>query len=453
MERVIQYLRSPETRRRQVEDLKALCRIPSVSARGEMEPLVEAVRWVEERLRRIGLTTRLLDGQGGPPVLLAEGRGSAPRTLLFYNHADVQPPEPLDAWVSPPFEPEERDGFLYGRGTADNKGSLLSRVYAVEAFMAVHGRLPVNVKFLVEAEEESGSPHLDAVVQANRELLHCDAAIWENARKDDRGRPTAQLGNKGMVKIELRLRVSKTDFHSGFAPLYPNALWRLTWALSTLKGPDGKITIPGFYDRVLPFTEADAELCRTLPANVEEHKARMGLDRLLPGDDPAAVNRALFYEPTVNIQGIAGGYTGPGVKTVIPSAAMARLDCRLVMDQDPDEIFELVKRHLHDQGFTEIEAEILGRSWPRRTPPDHPFVGLVAETARETYGQDLVLLPTSGGTSPQYVFRFIPGLPVVNLGVSHMDCRQHAPNENIRIQDLYEGTEHIARILGRWAAA
>src|SRR5690606_9589550 len=140
--------------------------------------------------------------------LLAEGQGAAPRTLLFYNHVDVQPPEPLDAWVSPPFEPEERDGRLYGRGTADNKGSLLSRVYAVEAFMAVHGRLPVNVKFLVEAEEESGSPHLDAVVQAHRDLLHCDAAIWENARKDDQGRPTAQLGNKGIVEIELRLRVS-----------------------------------------------------------------------------------------------------------------------------------------------------------------------------------------------------------------------------------------------------
>jgi acetylornithine deacetylase/succinyl-diaminopimelate desuccinylase-like protein len=208
--------------------------------------------------------------------------------------------------------------------------------------------------------------------------------------------------------------------------------------------------VPGFYDRVRPFTPEDAEICRRIPANVPEQKARLGLKGLLPGDDPVAVNRALFYEPTMNIQGITGGYTGPGGKTVNPCYAEARIDCRLVYDQDPYDILERVQRYLADQGFDDIEVGGFGVSWPSRTPVDHPFARLVAAAGRETYGQDVVITPTSGGTSPRYVFRNVPEMPIVSLGVSHMNSNQHAPNENIKVEDYFLGLAHIAGIMDRF---
>lgn len=448
---LLTYFAQAHMRARCLAELGDFCRIPSISARGDDRPMVAAAQWLVRRMEHAGINARFLPVAGGFPIVYGEARGRSSKTILFYNHYDVQPPEPLEEWSSDPFLPTERDGLLYARGVADNKGSLLSRIHAVEALRQLHEGLPVNVKFLVEGEEESGSRHLDAAVQAHHDVLRADAAIWENARRDDLGRPTTSLGNKGICVFELRAKTAKMDTHSGFAPLYPNAAWRLTWALVALKDQGGRVKIPGFYTKVRPLTTEDERICRTVPANVEEQKARLGLKTLLPGDDPVAVNRAYFYEPAMTIQGLSSGYTGPGENAAIPSRAMARLDCRLVLDQDPDEIFALIRTYLKDQDFDDIEVEKIEGYRPMRTPLDHPFVEVVADSCRQVYGQDLVILPTTGGTSPRYVFRHVPDMPILNLGVSYMDCRQHAPNENIRIEDYFLGAAHIAAIQERFS--
>lgn len=445
------YLKRDDVREAYLNELIELLKIPTISANGDQAPLREAVDWLVERMEKAGISTRVIETEGFP-VIYGEAKGRSDRTVLFYNHYDVQPAEPYELWHSDPFDPTIRDGFLFARGVDDNKGALMSRIHAVESLLKTHGELPVNVKFLIEGEEESGSRNLGPVVDANRELLAADACIWENARRDDAGNPTITLGSKGMYSFELHVKVADADSHSGKANIYPNALWRLTWALSTLKGPDDRVLVPGFYDNVAELGEADEQLCRTTPANGAAQAGKLGLSELLPGNDDTAVNQALFYSPSMNIQGISGGYTGPGHKTVNPASAFARLECRLVRNQDPEDIGAKIKAHLEQQGFDDIQVvSTKAGAWPMRTSVDDPFVELVCQAGRDVYGKDVVILPTSPGTGPRFVFRHVPDMPIVAIGVGHADSRAHAPNENISIEDQFLTTQHVANILDRFS--
>lgn len=447
------YLDRQDVRETYLEELIDFLRFPTVSARKDMPIMEHAADWLMKRLEGLGAETRLLDSPG-MPVVYAEIKGDSDRTILFYNHYDVQPPEPLDKWTSDPFDPSIRGGRLFARGSDDNKGALMSRIHAVEAILKERGTLPVTVKFLIEGEEESGSPSLPIVVDRHRDLLQADACIWENARRDDAGNPTMTLGNKGMYSFELRAQTASADSHSGKANLYPNAIWRLVSALASMRSPEGKVLVEGFYESVTPLSASDEEICRNTPANGAAQASKLGLTTLVPGNDDYSVNRALFFTPSLNIQGIEGGYTGPGHKTVNPSTALARLECRLVKGQDPDDVAAMIASHLSRNGYDDIEiVSKKAGAWPCYTPTDHPFVKIVQRAGGEVYDKPMVILPSSPGTGPRFVFKHAPDMPIVALGVGHADSRAHAPDENIAVEDQFFTTKHVARVIELFSAS
>lgn len=384
----------------------------------------------------------------GHPILIATAQGRAPRTLLCYNHYDVQPPEPLELWDSPPFEPTLRDGKLFGRGSRDDKGELVARLWAVEAARAANGgELPCHVTFLIEGEEETGSPHIAQFVREHLNDLHADGAIWEEGWIDQQG-PRINLGVRGLLYVELSLRVMRGDEHSGAAHIFPNAAWRLTHALASLKDAHERVRIAGFYDAVRPPTPLDLDLCDRQKYPVAED---YDLRAFAGGRTGTAITRAVL-EPTCNLAGITTGYQGPGLKTVTPATASAKIDFRLVPDQDPDEILRLLRRHLDAHGFDDIEVKKLGEMWPFRVPGDHPLVTLTAQAAHEAYGLPAQIIPTAGGSSPVYAVAGPLSLPVVTAGVGYWDNRAHAPNEHIRLDDFFNATRQIARIVHGFAA-
>ncbi len=432
-----------------VAEMIRLCRQPSVSAQNL--GLEETARLVARMLEERGFHTETLPTDGAP-VVYGEAPGRADRTLLFYNHYDVQPPEPLELWDSPPFEPTLREGKLYARGVADDKGHIVSRLAALEAVRAVTGHLPCNVKFVIEGEEEIGSIHLPDVVKRERERLSADACIWEAGGVNYHDQLEIYLGMRGICYVDMRVRTAARDAHSGLGgSIFPNAAWRLTWALASLKGPDERVRIPGFYDHVVPPSPRDLEMLDALPSEEEELKETFGLKGFLRGLTGLELKRAAVFEPTCTICGLDAGYQGPGSKTVLPAEARAKVDFRLVPDQDPDDVFRKLRAYLDQQGFDDVEIELLGGEHPARVDPDHPFVRLVAETTEEVYGKPPAIAPIIGGSGPMYPFVAYLGLPIANVGIGYPDSRAHAPNENIRLSDFVRGTRHLARILTRFA--
>lgn len=427
-----------------------LCAQPSISATGE--GIAACAALVADLLQQHGLEVRTIPTPGHP-VVVGHAEGKSSRTLLFYNHYDVQPPEPLEQWTSPPFEPTLRDGALYARGVADDKGELVSRLAAIDAVRQAHGgQLPCGVTLVVEGEEEIGSLHIAQFVKENLELLRSHGAIWEVGGVDPDGRPVTTLGFRGILSVELGVETMGLDAHSGSAHVLPNAAWRLLWALGSLKGPDEHIRIPGFYDTVLPPSEIDRELLAKMPVHESFLRQTYRLQEFVRQARGRELNYAVFM-PTCNIDGLASGYQGPGIKTVIPARASAKVDFRLVPEQDPEDILAKLRRHLEKQGFGDVRVTRLGAMAPSKTPPDAPLVGLTARTAAEVYGVELVIDPLEGGSSPAYAFAGpLGGIPVVLAGVGHAGSRAHAPDENIRLRDFLLGTRHIARILEGFAS-
>jgi len=340
-----------------VEDLAKLVRQPSVAARGE--GIEQCAKIVEAMMKEVGLSTKIIREEGGNPVVYGELESeAAEKTLLFYDHYDVQPPEPLEEWISDPYSCEIRDGKIYGRGVADNKGNTVSRLKAVQAFLETVGSVPVNIKFVVEGEEEIGSPHLAPVIKANKELFSADAGIWEFGGIDRKGHPLVYLGLKGILAVELRTVGANRDVHSANAPLIPNPAWRLVWALNTLKNESDEILIDGFYDNVVPPSAEEMEYVKAIPFEEEEKKRDLGLNEFINKVTGLEAVKALLYEPTCTINGLLTGYTSAGSKTVLPNKAMVKLDFRLVPSQMPDEIFSKVVKHLNRHGFGDIEVTI-----------------------------------------------------------------------------------------------
>jgi acetylornithine deacetylase/succinyl-diaminopimelate desuccinylase-like protein len=432
-----------------VRDTAELCAQPSVSASGE--GIMSCAGLVAELLARHGLAVERFE-TGGNPVIVGRAGGASDRTLLFYNHYDVQPPEPLALWTSPPFSPTVRDGALYARGAKDDKGELAARLWALEAVRAAHGgRLPCEVLFVVEGEEEVGSPHIAEFVRQHRDALRCQGALWEEGGTNAEGQPEMVLGRRGLLAVELAVQTLTADAHSGAAHALPNAAWRLVRALSTLKDAYDHILISGFYDRARPPSPLDLALIETMndpePALREAYGPREFVNGLRGRD----LLRALF-NPTCTIDGLTAGYQGPGLKTVIPARASAKLDFRLVPDQDPDEIFALLQAHLAGQGFDDVSVTRLGAMWPDKASADDPLVQLTRATAEAVYQQPYELRPLAGGSSPVYAFAGpLGGIPVISAGVGYGHNRAHAPDEHVRLVDLLNGSRHIARILDGFA--
>ncbi len=438
-----------------LEELARLCALPSVSAKGEaQEPCAELVA---ELMRARGLEARVLPVPGGPPVAFGEAaadRDDAP-TVLLYNHYDVQPAEPLELWDSPPFTLTLRDGKAFARGAGDDKGHIASRLLALESLRAANGgRYPFHVKFLVEGEEEIGSPHLGAFVEANRDLLKADACIWEFGGVDEQGRPSLYCGMRGIAYFELSVKTIAYDAHSGVGgSLLPNAAWRLVWALSTLKDRNERILIPGHYDTARLASLRDLQLLDALPDNSDSFREQFGLPEggFLGGAQTTGLEykRRAVFEPTLTICGLDSGWQGAGSKTVLPSEARAKMDFRLVPDQDPDTVHRALRAHLDAQGFSDIEIRYLGGQRPARVDPDHPLVRLAAETGQEVYGVPATITPLMGASGPMWWFTGFLGMPVTSPGVDYPGVRAHAPNENIRLEDFMNGTRHLAHLLAR----
>lgn len=433
-----------------VADLARLCSQPSVSAQNL--GIQECAQLVATMLQEKGYQAEVLP-TAGHPVVYGERRGRADKTLLFYVHYDVQPPEPLELWESPPFELTRRGDNLYARGVTDDKGHIVARLAAVEAVQAILGDLPCHVKLVVEGEEELGSPNIGPFIEQHQEMLAADGCIWEFGGVDHEDTPLEYLGMRGICYVELSVETANQDAHSGLAgSIFPNAAWRLVWALNTLKDSQEHILIPGFYENVRPPSERDLALLAALPEEADVIKAMYRLKGFLKGlTGGVELRRAAVFEPTCTICGLNSGYQGAGSKTVLPAQASAKVDFRLVPDQTPEEVLAKLRAHLDAQGFADIAMTYLGGTRPARTAPNHPLVQLAIETARQVYGRPPVLYPLVGGSGPNHPFIHVLGLPVVAAGVGYPGSQVHAPNEHIRLDDFVKGIKHTAHILAQFA--
>jgi acetylornithine deacetylase/succinyl-diaminopimelate desuccinylase-like protein len=430
--------------------LADLVRQPSVSAQDM--GFDKAPGLVKDALDSVGLNAEIVPvPNDGHPSVFGSTQGAGEHTLLFYTHYDVQPAEPLELWDSEPFEPSRRDGRIYGRGTSDDKGNIVARLAAIRAFNEVRGGLPCNLKFFVEGEEEIGSRNLRGLIEARGQEFKADACIWEGGGRNLSGDPFIYLGLKGVLTIGMSVKKLHGDAHSSYAPILPSAPWRLLQAMNSIKDPsDDRCLILGFYDDIREPTEAEDSALSTLPDESIEWKETFGVDSFVGGVGGEDLRRKLLFEPSANINGFESGYNGPGMKTVLPAEAKAKMDFRLVPDMRPEDIFKKLRTHLDRQGFEDIELEYLAGVNPARTAIDSPWVTLVAETAEEIYGRKPVIAPTMAGTGPMYEFADILGMPIATSGVDHPSHKIHAPNENITEEDFLYGAKHAALIMQRF---
>jgi acetylornithine deacetylase/succinyl-diaminopimelate desuccinylase-like protein len=394
---------------------------------------------VESLLSEAGFNTQQLSVEGAPPAVYGELRGRSPFTLLLYNHYDVQPADPLDLWQSPPFEPTVRDDKLYARGVCDNKGEIATRLAAVRALLSVNGELPITLRWIIEGEEEVGSPHFAAIAKQHAELLRAVGCLWEGTGFDIQDRPVLWLGTKGLLYVQLEVQGTGRDAHSGQAPILPSAAWRLVQALASLRGRDGRVRIPGFYETVRSATGAELVALANQPDMDEEWKTAFQVEEFVDGLTGMALRERLAFTPTSNIAGLLSGYTEEGVKTVLPAKAMAKMDFRLVPDQDPEDILAKLRAHLDAEGFEDVKVIQLGGAEPVVTPIHHPFVQRIAAIAAEFAQKPPSTSPIIGGTLPllgalrRYVG--VPGLSAPG-NPSYWASGPHAPNEHIRLKDI-----------------
>ncbi|KPQ08211.1 MAG: putative deacylase [Rhodobacteraceae bacterium HLUCCA12] len=425
-------------------------RQPSISAQNiGMDAAAALAEW---HLRALGMTVERIETPGHPMLLGQLGDDPARPTILFYGHYDVQPPEPLEHWVSPPFEPTIRDGRIYARGVADNKGQHMAQILAIESHLAATGGLPCNVKFLLEGEEEVGSPHLAQVVRDHAERLRADLVVTADGPMHPSGRGTILYGVRGVASFELRVRTARRDAHSGnFGGVMPNAIWTLVHLLATMKSPDGRITIDGLADTVLPPTEAERAAMARLPLDIGAVLADMGMTRLDAPADRDYFER-LMFQPTLTINGLHGGYDGPGSKTVLPAEAVAKCDIRLVEAMTPEAVFAAVEAHVaqHAPDVTVIRQ---GAMPPSRTSMDTPVAALLRKAVAAARDGAVLDIPSMGGSLPDHAFTRILGVPAFVVPYANADSANHAPNENMRIDCFLAGIRTGAAILtglGNW---
>ena len=446
-------------RDRYVDELKTFLAIPSISAlpqhRGDVRRCSE---WTAEELRRIGLQNVRLIETPGYPVVYGDWLGApgAP-TILFYGHYDVQPVDPLDLWESPPFEAAVREGEIYARGAADDKGQIFMHFKAVEAIMKQVGRLPVNIKFILEGEEEVGSAHLDEFVRDHKDQLAADVVVISDSPMFDRGVPSICYGLRGLVYFQIDLRGTKTDLHSGsFGGAVANPAFVLAQLLAQMKDRGGRVKIPGFYDDVQPLKEEERAEFKRLPFHEKRYRQDLGAPKLFGERDYTTLER-VWARPTFEVNGLLSGFTAEGAKTVIPAVAMAKVSMRLVPDQDPDQVASLFEAYLKKVTPKTVELKITrmhgGKPW--MTDFDNRFVQAAGRAIERGFGQRPVFNREGGSIPVVSTFQEVLGLPSVLFGVGLPDENAHAPNEKLDLGNFHNGIlastflyEEIGRTIG-----
>ena len=437
--------------RRFIDELKELCSFPSISNHG-LDAVKPARDWLAERLGRFTDRVETLEA-GGMPALYAEVRGAGRRKLLLYEHYDVQPVDPIDLWDSPPFEPAEKDGRLIARGVADDKADVMARIHAVEVLKQL-GEVPVTLRFLVEGEEEIGSRSFEKIARDHADKLHADGCLWESGTSfDDAGRATIQFGCRGLLYVNLRVKMLDFDQHSGFASIYPSAAMYLVGALASLRDQEMNIKIDGFYDAAVKPTEGDRRMMAKIDPEVDKRRKLVGFERLVRDPKREQVVEQMLFLPTCNIAGVTTGYQGPGSKTVLPAEATAKLDFRLIPDQDPDDIREKLRKHLDAHGFDKVEIFAGEGEKPARSDPGSAVARSVIDCVSEMYGEP-VLWPFMPATGPMHPVVSDLGIPtVLPVGVGRPDNRIHAPNENIHAADYINTVRLMCRVWERFGAS
>ena len=426
-------------------DLLKLIAQPSISAQNI--GVQECAQLEMDLLSKAGLEPQLLE-TSGHPMVYAEWLGAPGKpTVLFYGHYDVQPADPLELWLSPPFEPEIRDGRIYGRGVADNKAQHFSHIAAIRAWLTATGSLPVNVKVLLEGEEEVGSPHLEEAVARYKDLLTADLVYTSDGPVTDAHYPEISFGVRGLLYIELRSTGPNRDLHSGhWGGVSPNPIWTLVRALNTMLDDQNHILIDGFYDNVIEPTPGARAAMEALPFDVSEAIGRIGLTEMTPPADLPYADR-IMAQPTLNIAGFTGGYGGPGSKTIIPSKATVKIDMRLVPNQHPDEIWEKVSAHIAQHAPDVEIVRIDGGMIPSYTPVEHPLADVVRDAIEVGFGKRPIDIPLVGGSLPDAVWTQTLGLPSFLVSYGDPPQANHSPNESYAVDRFWQGIVTSAALL------
>ncbi len=441
MDNVIDFINV--NRDRYLDELKALLAIPSISALPQHAGDVRhCADWCADELRRIGLQNVKLIDTPGNPVVYGDWLGApgAP-TILFYGHYDVQPVDPLELWESPPFEATIRDGEIYARGSADDKGQVFMHFKAVEAHLKQNGRLPVNMKFVLEGEEEVGSVNLDDFIRGHKADLAADVVVISDSPMFARGVPSICYGLRGLVYFQIDLRGSNTDLHSGsFGGAVANPAFVLSQLIAQMKDRGGRVRIPGFYDDVVPLQEEERKAWASLPFNEKKFKKDFGVPKLF-GESGYTTLERTWARPTFEVNGLLSGFTGEGAKTVLPAVAMAKVSMRLVPNQHPDRIAELFEAHVRDITPKTMELKITrmhgGKPW--MTAYDNPFVQAAGRAIERGFGRKPVFTREGGSIPVVSTFQEELGLPSVLFGVGLPDENAHAPNEKLDVANFHGG--------------
>lgn len=434
-----------------ISDLQTLIRQPSVSAKNE--GLEECARLVTRIMRSSGIKSEILClAKGVPPAVYGEviSKQNPAKTLLFYNHYDVQPAEPYDLWNEDPFSGKVKGKKIYGRGSADDKGELITRIKAVESYLKTEGDVPCNVKFLVEGEEEIGSMHIEAYLKKYKKKLGTNAVIWEFGYVDAKSRPIISLGMKGLLYVELSAEESIRDAHSSLAVIIENPAWRLLEALKTMRDSKGRILIKDWYKEVDRFTKKELEIITSEPFEENEFKKEYGIKKFLANKHGKELKKALVGDPTCNIAGFISGYTGPGAKTVLPSRATVKIDFRLVPKMNPKKQLARLRRHLKENGFGNIMVTMIHGEAASRTKTTDPFVSIVKKAADESFGSSIVSV-SSAGTGPMHSFVKVLHAPCISIGSTYIFSRIHSPNEFARIDLLNKTTKCVCQIMDKFS--
>ena len=427
-----------------LKELEDFLRIPSISSQPERaDDVRRAAGHLAEQYERIGLQNAEVIETAGHPVVYADWlKAPGKPTVLLYGHYDVQPVDPLDLWTTPPFEPHRQDGLLFGRGSSDDKGQIALHWQAIHAWLRTTRELPLNLKVIAEGEEEIGSPNFEAFVRANRDRLSADYCVISDTAMVAKGFPAITYALRGLIYFELRVEAANTDLHSGnLGGIAPNPAQALAEILVRLKDSAGRVLVPGFYDGVRPLHAEEHRQFARVPFDEAEVKRTYGL-RALAGEAGFTPTERNWARPTLDVNGIWGGYQGPGTKTIIPAWAAAKFSCRLVPDQDPKAVSEALRSYINDVSPKTVGVsltELSGHGDPWITPVDHPLIGAGRTALRTVYGQDPALIRAGGSIGAVEVMGRLLEAPCLLVGFVLPDSFAHAPNERLDLDSFYLG--------------